>query len=514
MKTNKNIDRLFQEKLKDFEVSPPDDAWKNIEQSLNKNKKRPIIPLWFKLGGVAAILLLMTIGTINYYNNPTEVNPIITDIDGVNKTTPVIENIEIENQIDSNNEDAIVNSVNNDDINSVNTTISSEQKNQEKSKQEKVVITNETSTVAQKSTSKNSQLTLPLKRSSNKTTDNTAIAINNSDNNTNLLQKQNSITSNSIENTINTNSTRLNENNANKSSISDPKISQNNTNESAVKVEDDIEENEDVIAENIENLVDTLDENELLKQDKEDEKNTKKWSVASIAGPVQLNSFSSDSSPLDESFIQNEKQVNNAISYGIKVGYKLNNKLSLQSGISIVNLSYKTNDVLIQTNLNASHLSSINYAPNAELIQVSGTSSSNSDALNSSARNEVSNVDSFTGTLNQEFGYIEVPLELKYNLTDGKIGVNLVGGFSTLFLNDNTITVDTDSFSSTIGEADNLNNINFSGNFGLDVDYKINKQLFLNIAPTIKVQTNTFSNNSGNFKPYTIGVYTGLNYSF
>jgi hypothetical protein len=68
--------------------------------------------------------------------------------------------------------------------------------------------------------------------------------------------------------------------------------------------------------------------------------------------------------------------------------------------------------------------------------------------------------------------------------------------------------------SAKIGEANNLNDVNFSGNLGLDVDYEINKQLFFNLSPMVKIQTNTFSSNSGNFKPYVIGVYTGLNYRF
>ncbi len=31
MKENKNIERLFQEKFKDFEVTPPDFVWDNIQ---------------------------------------------------------------------------------------------------------------------------------------------------------------------------------------------------------------------------------------------------------------------------------------------------------------------------------------------------------------------------------------------------------------------------------------------------------------------------------------------------
>lgn len=59
MKENKNIERLFQEKFKDFEVVPPIDSWNAIEARLNqKKKKRRIIPFWFKPVGIAATLIL------------------------------------------------------------------------------------------------------------------------------------------------------------------------------------------------------------------------------------------------------------------------------------------------------------------------------------------------------------------------------------------------------------------------------------------------------------------------
>ena len=38
MKENKNIERLFQEKFKDFEVNPPSDSWNNIEARLNNTR--------------------------------------------------------------------------------------------------------------------------------------------------------------------------------------------------------------------------------------------------------------------------------------------------------------------------------------------------------------------------------------------------------------------------------------------------------------------------------------------
>ena len=82
MSNKKNIDRLFQEKFKDFEVTPNDAVWDRISESLpNKKKKRRVVALWWQIGGVAAVIaLLLTVGVSVFNNNPTE-----------NQNTPIVD---------------------------------------------------------------------------------------------------------------------------------------------------------------------------------------------------------------------------------------------------------------------------------------------------------------------------------------------------------------------------------------------------------------------------------------
>ena len=44
MSDNKKIDRLFQEKFKDFEVTPDKSVWKSINANLNKKKASIMMP--------------------------------------------------------------------------------------------------------------------------------------------------------------------------------------------------------------------------------------------------------------------------------------------------------------------------------------------------------------------------------------------------------------------------------------------------------------------------------------
>ena len=71
MKENKNIERLFQEKFKDFEVSPPDFVWENIQEKLHpKEKKRRVIPFWFKTAGIAASFVAIV--SVVFFNTDTD----------------------------------------------------------------------------------------------------------------------------------------------------------------------------------------------------------------------------------------------------------------------------------------------------------------------------------------------------------------------------------------------------------------------------------------------------------
>jgi hypothetical protein len=119
------------------------------------------------------------------------------------------------------------------------------------------------------------------------------------------------------------------------------------------------------------------------------------------------------------------------------------------------------------------------------------------------------------GSISQQLGFIEVPIELEYTVLDTKIGLNLIGGFSTLFLSDNDVySVENNGNRTRLGEASNINDMSYSANFGVGVNYSISSKLRFNLEPMFKYQINTFNDTSGNFQPFFIGVYTGLSFKF
>ena len=65
-----------------------------------------------------------------------------------------------------------------------------------------------------------------------------------------------------------------------------------------------------------------------------------------------------------------------------------------------------------------------------------------------------------------------------------------------------------------IGKASNLSSVHFSSNIGLGFSYNFMKNFQANLEPTLKYQINTFNENAGNFKPYVVGINTGISYKF
>ncbi|WP_339836604.1 hypothetical protein [uncultured Flavobacterium sp.] len=502
MKEQKNIERLFQEKFKDFEVAPPEMAWNNIEARLNeKKKKRRVIPFWFKISGIAASLFL---GFYIYslFNSLTiekkidqnsivveEKNNSIQNQNGLNTIEP---NQNSKNSLDKQN--SILTEIDNSDnlVNKINT-----DKNTIKKERDNILKPTE------------NLLSFSKKNKKEKTN----IKSNQENQNTKGFSKLNLIESDSEKIEMNTNSNlvkneidfdKINTINKDKnSSIVAEKKANNTTQDSSLVAK---------ISAEVNALEQLLKEKEVGKNVEEKEKEMRnRWAVSSNASPVYFNS-STNGSPLDAKFESNEKSYNNKLSVGVGLSYAINDKISLRTGLNTVNLNYNTKGVVFFQDANAREIQNVSKNQRGSLINIENKSTE----INSSVEiNQFGNdVKKYDGELNQQMGYIELPFELSYKILDKKFGVNFVGGMSTLFLNKNNVSLVSNGMDIEIGEANNLNKVHFSSNVGLSFKYSFFNSFDINFNPMFKYQHNTYTDNSGNFKPYFIGLYSGLSYKF
>jgi len=473
MKEYKDIDRLFQEKFRDFEKNPSGKVWKNIENTLVVKPKRERKAVWLWLSGVAASLVILFFMNESVFNTTT---------------TPT-------NTLDTEQEFSNKDNTTTSEVASTQTKEGSSQST-ENHQTKNTIITKPIhlqkleNTIAEKYTTK-------------QTSDQKIKQLSTLTNSTNSTKKENIQTpKTNLSNTTypqKSNKTILQMLSETKHKIAQTDSETLNkltaqTNSPSVTKEHTL----------------TTSEN-LAESTVEVEKTTsnKKWAVSTVVAPVYLSAFDKKASSIDDQFDENVKQGRFSAAYGVQVAYQLNTRFSLQSGLHIVNYGYKTYGVYVSPSGAVSRYANINYDLDANLVDVrAAPSMAPLNVLNETKIKESK------GDLTQVFGYIEIPIEAKYRLNKGSLGINLVGGFSTLLLNKNEIFIEMTDFSNKLGEASNLNSLNFSGNLGLELEYKLYKNVNFNLMPMFKAQTNTFEKNTAGFSPYAIGVYSGLNLRF
>lgn len=485
MRDKKHIDRLFQEGLKDFEATPSDAVWKNIEAELNQdNKKRRILPIWWLYAGVAALLLVfLALGISNTFNNnegidlhdvvdteTTRSSKIEADSVSRGNTSTVVQTVVANEEVQEETED-----VNSEIVKTTSSKKQSQTQLKSNSVKNAVVASSNRPSDAKHFTEK-TKTEIVTDSDSEK---NTVISSYKAKSNLNTTVTNNGIVETKPEEKV----------------IRDEAIVNNK--ENGLTIEEALEKANSIIIE---------------KKEKDG-----RWSIAANAAPVYFNT-SGEGSAIDPQFNSNSKSGEVYISYGISASYALTDRLSVRSGISNLSLGYNTDNVIVYEssgisaasskplqNVSTSKVSTIRVA--SEVMVIGG------DRLDAGV--SASFINESTTSINQNLRYVEVPVELQYALINKKIGLNVIGGFSSLFLNGNEIFTDTEKTSAYFsGEANNINKVSYSANFGVGLNYQVSKKIGLNLEPMLKYQINTFKNTFGDFQPFFVGVYTGVAIKF
>nr|MCH9659688.1 PorT family protein [Bacteroidota bacterium] len=263
-------------------------------------------------------------------------------------------------------------------------------------------------------------------------------------------------------------------------------------------------------------IFDAIVEAEETEDKKEDIKDAdlRSWEVTPNFGPVFYSSLDGGSS-IDPMFTDNSQSTETNFSYGVQVSYAVNDRLSIRSGVSNVNLGYTTGDIDLATGPVSAALTSIDYGGRSNVLTaVDKGALETTNGANPFDNLSPKSTGGNNAQLSQNLTYYEVPLELNYALVDNRFGINMIGGFSTLFLGDSEVVANDGDFREVLGESNNLNSVSFSTNVGLGFNYKISKRLKFNIEPMFKYQLNPYSDSSVDFKPYYLGVYSGLSFKF
>ena len=463
MKQKKNIDQLFNERFANHQADPPSHVWDKVQARLEKDKKDRVIAIWWRTAGVAASLALII--SLAGLLDATQSNVVVEQQQNIEQSpaaNPKIDKaLEINLRQDkprvatSNN--AAQNNAIKPQVKSSDNTVSKNKPNVLKTPENAVV-----KLVAKKDAgvlSKNFPVI-----SENKEIINTETVVP-TGNSTVIASKE--------------------------------KISPEETEKQSIY--DAIEEQKQLVSK--EAVANNTNPQENL------------WEIAPNIAPVYYNTLSQGSS-IDASFADNSQSGDVNISYGIGVRYALSDRLKIRSGISNVALSYSTSGIELGDGPVSLALKTIDYASEGVVViaQDLGTfSSQNQDGTFGDITPKSTNGEAF---INQNISYYEVPLELSYTLFDSAFGLDVIGGVSTLLLGNNEVSVTAGSYNEVLGSANNLSSLSFATNIGLGLHYKMSSKFRLNVEPMFKYKLNPYTDSSVSFKPYYLGVYTGLSFKF
>ncbi|PBJ13632.1 hypothetical protein [Flavobacterium sp. ACN6] len=242
----------------------------------------------------------------------------------------------------------------------------------------------------------------------------------------------------------------------------------------------------------------TKDEKE--KKDKLIDKK-EKWAVAVFAG------VASSENTRNEKTLGNVNDSKQSNSYGVKTKYSINKKWAVGSGLKINELG--------QSVANVSYVSAKNnalFAPGESRadspIAMSG---SNPEYLliSNSTKEALKNDNIQTGKLDQNLRYIEMPLEVSYAVFNkNKASINLnTGGFVGKLISNN-VALDGNS----IGQNVSANDYVYGSTLSSTIQYRVYKKTNVFVEPAMNYYINPL--NSQSFNQFQWGLNFGLNVSF
>lgn len=253
-----------------------------------------------------------------------------------------------------------------------------------------------------------------------------------------------------------------------------------------------------------------------------------KWSVAALASPAYYSRIVSGNADIASSMTSGQQPAF-AYTGGLAVSYKVNKRFSVQSGLYYSSIGQELSGISA-----FGGFSQYDYSKGGRNFAVRTANgmvyTNNPDVFlrDNAAGNRIitmytndifdpakANLKYLDNSLRQNFGYLELPVILRYKVIDKSVDVNIIGGISSNVLVTNSVFASIDGQKYEVGKTDGLNMISFSSSLGMGMEYNLSGNFSLNLEPTLRYYINPFSPVSGiKIHPYSFGLFSGLTYRF
>ncbi len=219
----------------------------------------------------------------------------------------------------------------------------------------------------------------------------------------------------------------------------------------------------------------------------------------------------------------NSEKSRPAYSTGVSVGYKISDRLTIQSGIGMASVGQTISDVDVFAGLSdyyavkGSYLYSVETASglilagNMDLYLTDSKARVGSLIQGNMADPSKYQLTQVGSDIRQVFRYLELPVVLRYKLIDKKVALNLSGGVAYGFLVDNSAYTGEGPDMVRVGYTEGVNTFNLSSQLGLGLEYNISRKVIFSLEPVFRYYVTPLSDISGSlYKPYSVGFSSGF----
>ncbi|OFY64256.1 MAG: hypothetical protein A2V64_03570 [Bacteroidetes bacterium RBG_13_43_22] len=257
-------------------------------------------------------------------------------------------------------------------------------------------------------------------------------------------------------------------------------------------------------------------------------KEPNRWSISALISPTYQSHFISGENEAVSQAMASEQTV---LSYsgGLALSYKINRRLSIQSGLYYSAMGKELTGIAAYSGFEDHFYTK--GSPNFTVLTSNGpvyTSNNDiflTDGLSTDRIQTNYNINVFDpvkesltyldNSIHQNFSYLELPVILRYKIVDKALDFNIIGGLSSNLLVNNAVYASSDGSRTTVGATDGLNLLTFSSSLGMGMEYNFSNNLSLNLEPTFRYYINPFNEIPGmKIHPYSFGIFSGISYKF
>lgn len=217
---------------------------------------------------------------------------------------------------------------------------------------------------------------------------------------------------------------------------------------------------------------------------------------------------------------------------GINVNFKVSKRLEIQTGAGYNQIGQLVNNIAAfshpsMTNLYTMKGEMINNHPQSLTTSMGGVTFTDqsfyfADIASSriftlKGSYDESNVNLLNKSsfgLIQQFGYLEIPLVMKYKIIDRLISLSVKSGIAANILVSNNVFLQGSAYSNAVGESVGINPVSVSGTGGLALSYPLGNRISLSLEPTFNMFITPISQiNNIETHPYSHSLYMGIRYN-